>query len=159
MLTNGHTYRDGSAIFQQDFAALVAVGQRIDLVLDNGTMQLRISTVWRNVDAVQDYPRLVASERLYDQQGPERLFLQRAAALGSKVPGCSRTSISSWPPQCPAEPNGPTSATFLLRLGGRRSPPLRMRPEGEAPGPSSGCRTVALKRMLTPCLQSDGWPR
>ncbi len=76
VLTNGHTYRDGSAIFQQDFAAQVAVGQQIDLVLDNGTTcSYRISTVWRNVDAVQDYPQLVASERLYNQQGPERLFL------------------------------------------------------------------------------------
>ncbi len=76
VLTNGHTYRDGSAIFQEDFAALVAVGQQIDLVLDNGTTcSYRISTVWRNVDAVQDYPQLVASERLYDQQGSERLFL------------------------------------------------------------------------------------
>ena len=76
VLTNGHTYRDGSAIFQEDFAALVAVGQQIDLVLDNGTTcSYRISTVWRNVGAVQDYPQLVASERLYNQQGPERLFL------------------------------------------------------------------------------------
>jgi hypothetical protein len=76
VLTNGHTYRDGSAIFQEDFAALVAVGQQIDLLLDNGTTcSYRISTVWRNVDAVQDYPQLVASERLYEQQGPERLFL------------------------------------------------------------------------------------
>ena len=76
VLTNGHTYRDGSAIFHEDFAALVAVGQQIDLVLDNGTMcSYRISTVWRDVGAIQDYPRLVASERLYDQQGPERLFL------------------------------------------------------------------------------------
>ena len=76
VLTNGHTYRDGSAIFQEDFADLVAVGQQIDLVLDNGTTcSYRISTVWRNVGAVQDYPQLVASERLYDQQGPERLFL------------------------------------------------------------------------------------
>ena len=76
VLTNGHTYRDGSAIFQEDFAARVAVGQQIDLVLDNGTTcSYRISVVWRNVGAVQDYPQLVASERLYDQQGPERLFL------------------------------------------------------------------------------------
>jgi Sortase domain len=76
VLTNGHTYRDGSAIFQEDFAAVVAVGQQINLALDNGTTcSYRISTVWRNVDAVQDYPRLVASEHLYDQQGTERLFL------------------------------------------------------------------------------------
>jgi hypothetical protein len=76
VLTNGHTYRDGSAIFQEDFAALIAVGQEIELVLDNGTTcSYRISTVWRNVGAVQDYPQLVASERLYNQQGPERLFL------------------------------------------------------------------------------------
>jgi len=76
VLTNGHTYRDGSAIFQEDFAELVAIGQQIDLVLDNGTTcSYRISTVWRNVDAIHDYPQLVASENLYDQQGPERLYL------------------------------------------------------------------------------------
>jgi hypothetical protein len=76
VLTNGHTYRDGSAIFQEDFAARVAVGQQIDLVLNNGTTcSYQISTVWRDVGAVQDYPQLVASENLYDQQGPERLFL------------------------------------------------------------------------------------
>ena len=87
VLTNGHTYRDGSAIFQQDFAALVAVGQRIDLVLDNGTTcSYRISTVWRNVDAVQDYPQLVASERLYDQQGPERPFCNVRRPLDRKCP-------------------------------------------------------------------------
>ena len=77
VLTNGHTYRDGSAIFQEDFAARVAVGQQIDLVIDNGsTCGYRISSIWREVDAVTDYPRLVASEHLYDMQGPERLFLE-----------------------------------------------------------------------------------
>ena len=77
VLTNGHTYRDGSAIFQDDFAARVAVGQQIDLVIDNGsTCSYRISSIWREVDAVTDYPRLVASEHLYDMEGPERLFLE-----------------------------------------------------------------------------------
>jgi hypothetical protein len=77
VLTNGHTYRDGSAIFQQDFAARVAVGQQIDLVIDNGsTCSYRISSIWREVDAVTDYPQLVASEHLYDMEGPERLFLE-----------------------------------------------------------------------------------
>jgi hypothetical protein len=77
VLTNGHTYRDGSAIFKEDFADRVAVGQQVDLVLDNGsTCSYRISVVWRNVDAVSGYPQLVTSEHLYDQQGPERLFLE-----------------------------------------------------------------------------------
>ncbi len=77
VLTNGHTYRDGSAIFKEDFAARVAVGQQVDLVIDNGsTCSYRITQVWRNVDAVSDYPRLVVSEHLYDQQGPERLFIE-----------------------------------------------------------------------------------
>jgi hypothetical protein len=77
VLTNGHTYRDGSAIFKDDFAARVAVGQQIDLVLDNGsTCSYWISTVWRNVDAVTDYPQLVTSQGLYDQEGRERLFLE-----------------------------------------------------------------------------------
>lgn len=77
VLTNGHTYRDGSAIFKEDFAERVAVGQQVDLVLDNGsTCRYRITTVWRNVDAVSGYPQLVASQHLYDQQGPERLFIE-----------------------------------------------------------------------------------
>ena len=70
-------YRDGSAIFKEDFADRVAVGQQIDLVIDNGsTCSYRITAVWRNVDAVTGYGRLVTSQRLYDQQGPERLFLE-----------------------------------------------------------------------------------
>jgi hypothetical protein len=40
VLTNGHTYREGSAIFPEDFAALVAVGQQIDLVLERHHVQL-----------------------------------------------------------------------------------------------------------------------
>ena len=76
VLTNGHTYRDGSAIFQQNFAAVSPSASRsISCWTTAPRAAARISTVWRNVDAVQDYPQLVASERLYDQQGPERLFL------------------------------------------------------------------------------------
>jgi hypothetical protein len=71
ILTNGHTYRDGSAIFQTDFGSRVAVGQQIELLLDNGTTcGYRISSVWRDVDAVVDYPSLVTRENLYDQHGP-----------------------------------------------------------------------------------------
>jgi hypothetical protein len=76
VLMDGHTYRDGSAIFKEDFADRVALGQQIDLFMDNGTTcSYRIAEVWRNVDAVADYPALVSNEELYDQEGPERLFL------------------------------------------------------------------------------------
>lgn len=76
VLTDGHTYRDGSAIFQETFTEKVVVGQQIDLVVDNGsTCSYRIAQVWRNVEAVHAYPDLVTSQGLYDQQGPERLFL------------------------------------------------------------------------------------
>ena len=58
----------------RDFVTSRAFGWTF--LLDNGTTcSYRISVVWRNVDAVDDYPQLIASERLYDQQGPERLFL------------------------------------------------------------------------------------
>lgn len=76
VLTNGHTYRDGSAIFQEDFAERIDVGQLIDVEVDNGsTCSYRVQRVWRDVDAAQDYPRIVLAEDLYDFEGPERLFL------------------------------------------------------------------------------------
>lgn len=76
VLVNGHTYRNGSAIFKQDFAKRVQTGQRIDIVQTNGsTCSYRIDRVWREVDAKHDYPGIVAREDLYDFTGPERLFL------------------------------------------------------------------------------------
>ena len=132
VLTNGHTYRDGSAIFQQDFAALVAVGQRIDLVLDNGTTcSYRIPRYGAMSTPSRTTRNWSPASACTTSRAQSGSFLQRAAALGSKVPGCSRTSISSWPPQCPAEPNGPTFRhPFSYASGVAGSPPLRMRPEG-----------------------------
>lgn len=76
VLMNGHTYRDGSAIFKADFAKAIQQGQRIDVVVDNGTRcPYRISRVWREVNSKHDYPRIVESQHLYDFSGPERLFL------------------------------------------------------------------------------------
>ncbi|OFE14225.1 hypothetical protein BA895_11460 [Humibacillus sp. DSM 29435] len=76
VLTNGHTYRDGSAIFKESFSSHVAVGQRIDIrQRAGGVCSYRINRVWAEVNAATDYPRIVASHHLYDFGGPERLFL------------------------------------------------------------------------------------
>ena len=76
VLTNGHTYRDGSAIFTEAFARRIAVGQLIRVRQDNGSVcSYRITKVWREIDSARDYPRLVVSQHLYDFGGPERLLL------------------------------------------------------------------------------------
>ena len=76
MLTNGHTYRNNSAIFREDFSSRIDTGQLIHVEQDNGsTCSYRIQRVWREVGAADDYPRIVQSEHLYNFQGPERLFL------------------------------------------------------------------------------------
>ncbi|MFM6850540.1 MAG: class F sortase [Terrabacter sp.] len=76
VLTNGHTYLNGSAIFQRDFGRRVAVGQVIRIGMDNGSRcTYRVTRVWREIDAARDYPELVSSQHLYDFAGPERLLL------------------------------------------------------------------------------------
>lgn len=76
VLTNGHTYRNGSAIFKENFAERIATGQLIHITQDNGsTCSYTVQRVWREVDAKRDYPRIVTTEKLYDFEGPERLFL------------------------------------------------------------------------------------
>lgn len=76
VLTNGHTYRDNSAIFKEDFAKRIDVGQLIHVRQRNGsTCSYRVQRVWREVNAAREYPQIVMSERLYDFGGPERLFL------------------------------------------------------------------------------------
>lgn len=76
VLTNGHTYRNGSAIFHEDFSERVQVGQLVQLRQDNGSVcSYRIAKVWREVESARGYPRLVATQHLYDFGGPERLLL------------------------------------------------------------------------------------
>ena len=76
VLTNGHTYRNNSAIFKEDFAERIATGQLIHIVQDNtSTCSYVVSRIWREVDAKSDYPRIIAAHNLYDFEGPERLFL------------------------------------------------------------------------------------
>ena len=76
VLVDGHTYRDGSAIFQEDFAGRIATGQLIQLRQDNGSVcSYRVTRVWREISSAQAYPRLIASQHLYDFNGPERLLL------------------------------------------------------------------------------------
>lgn len=76
VLTNGHTYRDGSAIFTENFSSRIGVGQRIDIrQRGRGVCSYRIDRVWRQIDAATDYPRIVSNQHLYDFGGPERLFL------------------------------------------------------------------------------------
>ena len=87
VLTNGHTFRDGSAIFHEDFAALVAVGQQIDLVLDNGTTcSYRISTEWRDVGAIQTTRGWSPVSACTTSRAQSGSSLQRAAALARKCP-------------------------------------------------------------------------
>ncbi|GAA1977012.1 hypothetical protein GCM10009817_16680 [Terrabacter lapilli] len=76
VLIDGHTYRDGSAIFTEDFARRIATGQLIQLRQDNGSVcSYRITKVWRTISSAHAYPQLIASQHLYDFAGPERLLL------------------------------------------------------------------------------------
>lgn len=76
VLIDGHTYRNGSAIFKDDFAARIATGQLIQLRQDNGSVcTYRVTDVWRAISSAHAYPALIASQHLYDFTGPERLLL------------------------------------------------------------------------------------
>ena len=76
VLIDGHTYRNGSAIFKEDFARRIATGQLIQLRQDNGSVcSYRVTKAWREISSANAYPRLIASQHLYDFAGPERLLL------------------------------------------------------------------------------------
>ena len=76
VLLDGHTYRDGSAVFGEDFPTRVCAGQVVQTVQHDGSVcSYRVDRVWPAVDARADYPTIVASQGLYDRSGPERLFL------------------------------------------------------------------------------------
>ena len=64
VLTNGHTYRDNSAIFKEDFSSRIDEGQVIHVAQDNGsTCSYRIDRIWREVDAADVDARLLEAEQ------------------------------------------------------------------------------------------------
>lgn len=76
VLLDGHTYRDGSAVFGEDFATRARAGQVVQTVQADGSVcSYRVERVWAAVSSARDYPRIIGSEHLYDRTGPERLFL------------------------------------------------------------------------------------
>jgi hypothetical protein len=86
ILTNGHTFRNGSAIFKENFASRIAQRQVIKIIQDNGsTCSYVVQRLWREVDAKRDYPRIVTSQNLYDFTGPERLFLATCGGSWNSV--------------------------------------------------------------------------
>lgn len=76
VITNGHTYRNGSAIFTENFANQIEANQLIHVVqADGGRCSYAVTRIWREVNAKRDYPRIVAGQKLYNFAGPERLLL------------------------------------------------------------------------------------
>lgn len=76
VITNGHTYRNGSAIFTEDFANQIESNQLIHVVqADGGRCSYAVTRIWREVNSKRDYPRIVAGQKLYNFAGPERLLL------------------------------------------------------------------------------------
>jgi len=76
VLLDGHTYRNGGAVFGEDFATRARAGQLVQTVQPDGSVcSYRVERVWAAVDAARDYPRIITAEHLYDPHGPERLFL------------------------------------------------------------------------------------
>ena len=75
VLIDGHTYTDNSAVFKEDFAAVIRRGMVVSLIMDNGsTCSYQITKVWPNIQKKGEYPQYVAREGFYDFEGPEQLF-------------------------------------------------------------------------------------
>ena len=75
VLIDGHTYTDNSAVFKEDFAAVIRRGMVVSLVMDNGsTCSYQITKVWPNIQKKGEYPQYVAREGFYDFEGPEQLL-------------------------------------------------------------------------------------
>lgn len=76
VITDGHTYRDGSAVFREDFDDRMRPGIDIEVVTTKGAVcRYRVSKVWRTLDARSEYPQLVTRQSLYRSTGPERLLI------------------------------------------------------------------------------------
>jgi len=74
IIMDGHTYRDGSAIFTTSFDSTVRVGMTVGLSCGGGTFPYRISELKLNLN-VGDYSGFVDGRRLYAPDGPAQIVM------------------------------------------------------------------------------------
>ena len=74
IIMDGHTYRDGSAIFTTSFDSTVRVGMTVGLSCGGGTFPYRISELKLNLN-VGDYSGFVDGRRLYAPDGPPQIVM------------------------------------------------------------------------------------
>jgi sortase (surface protein transpeptidase) len=76
VLIDGHTYRDNSAVFKENFSQKLAKGAVLSFVMDNGSScSYKVIKVWPGISKKgSEYANLVKSEKFYDFTGPEQVF-------------------------------------------------------------------------------------
>ncbi len=74
IIMDGHTYRDGSAIFTTNFDSTARVGMTVGLSCGGGTFPYRISELKLNLN-VGDYSGFVDGRRLYAPDGPPQIVM------------------------------------------------------------------------------------
>jgi len=75
IIMDGHTYRDGTAIFQTDFDSKARVGMTVELSCQlGGSFTYRVGEVKLDLN-VSDYSRFVDARRLYAPDGPPQIVL------------------------------------------------------------------------------------
>lgn len=75
VLMDGHTYRDGSALFTVAFKQQVRTGMVMRLTCTDGyAFNYRVSEITLDVSAA-DYPTVVTSRSLYSAEGPSQLVM------------------------------------------------------------------------------------
>lgn len=75
VIIDGHTYRDGSAVFKPDFSSRIQVGSRYTIVVDNGAECVyEVTEVFRAINKLTEYSDMVEKHDFYDMDGPERSF-------------------------------------------------------------------------------------
>jgi len=96
VLLDGHTYRDGSAVFGEDFPSRAQAGQLVQTVQQDGSVcSYRVDRVWPAVDAQRGYP--ASSRPSTSTTAADRSVSSspRAAAGGTR-PARTTTTSPSW---------------------------------------------------------------
>ncbi|WP_404387368.1 sortase domain-bontaining protein [Humibacillus xanthopallidus] len=75
VLMDGHTYRDGSAIFTTDSTARAELGTVLRLTCDDGSVVSYRLTELRSDLTPETYPDFISSRRLYAADGPAQLVM------------------------------------------------------------------------------------
>lgn len=96
VIIDGHTYRNGTAVFKEDFSSVLKKGSKFTIITAEGSAcTYQVTRVFPAINKLKEYSRAVDKYNFYATEGPEQVFGVTCSGSFNSVRG-THEDVTAW---------------------------------------------------------------